>query len=122
VKYPALAISLIQLAMLLPVSLALLLVSEIAAHSVLLGGLLFIGPNAYFTVYAFRYSAADSADRVARSFYWGQFGKIVLTIVGFAVVLRLVQPLHMPALMAAYCLMIASQWFLACAVAKRMND
>lgn len=122
VKHPALAVSLIQLAMLLPVSLVLVTVSKVVAHSVLLGGLLFILPNAYFTIYAFRYSAADSAERVTRAFYWGQFGKIVLTIAGFAVVLRLVQPLHMPALMAAYCLMIASQWFLSCAVAKRMID
>lgn len=121
-KHPALAVSCVQLALLSPIVLVLAVMSKTLAYSALLGGVLFILPNAYFTAYAFRYSAADSAERVARAFYWGQFGKFVLTLVGFAVVLRMVQPLHVPILIAVYCLMIASQWFISSEVAKRMID
>lgn len=122
VKSPALVISGLQLALLLPVTLVLVAVSKVVAYSVLLGGLLFILPNTYFTVYAYRYTGADSAQLMVRAFYRGQFGKLLLAVVGFAVILRLVHPLHVPALMAAYCLMIASQWFLAREVNKRMTD
>ena len=123
-KHPALAAASIQLALLLPVAIALLAVSEVAAYSALLGGILFILPNAYFTAYAFRYSGADAdtARRVARALYQGQWGKLVLTVLGFAAVFRLVSPLNAPVLLVAYCFMVASQWFIAREVSKRMTD
>lgn len=119
-KHPALAVCCIQVALLLPVALVLLMVSKVIAYSALLGGGLFILPNTYFTIYAFRYSAADSAGRAARAFYWGQSGKLLLTAVGFAVVLSLVEPLHLLALFVAYSVMMVSQWFIAREVVKRM--
>lgn len=122
VKHPALAVSCAQLALLLPAVLLLWTASKVLAYSALLGGVLFILPNAYFTAYAFRYKGADSAPHVARAFYRGQSGKLALTVAGFAGVFLLIKPLHVPALMAAYCFMIASQWFLAREVTKRMTD
>lgn len=98
------------------------MVSKVVAYSALLGGVLFILPNAYFTAYAFRYSGANSPQRVARAFVWGESGKLALTVVGFAVVLRMVQPLNVAVVMITYSLMIASQWLIASEVAKRMTD
>jgi ATP synthase protein I len=121
-KHPALAVCCIQLALLLPVALVLVIVSKVVAYSALLGGALFILPNAYFTAYAFRYSGADSAPRVAQAIVWGETGKLALTIVGFAIVLHVVQPLSVPALMITYALMITSNWFIAHEVTKRMTD
>jgi len=122
VNSPALVVSGIQLVLLLPAVLVLLAVSKVAAYSALLGGLLFVLPNAYFTAYAFRYSGKDSVQLVVRAFYRGQLGKLVLAMVGFAVVLQLVRPLDVMALMSAYGFMIASQWFLAREVSRRMTD
>lgn len=126
VRFPALLIAGIQLVVLLPLVLMFLMTSDVAAYSALLGGLLFILPNAYFTAYAFRYSGRyrepGLPQLMVQAFYRGQFGKFVLAMVGFAIIFRLVHPLHAPAMMAAYCLMIASQWFLASEVNKRMTD
>jgi ATP synthase protein I len=120
-KHPVLVVCFVQLALLLPVALVLLFVSRLVAVSALLGGLLYILPNAYFTAYAFRYSGADmeSAQRVARAFYRGQSGKLVLTMTGFAVVFLHVRPVNVPALMVTYCFMVVSQWFIAREIAKR---
>lgn len=124
IKHPALVVCSIQLALIMPVALALLTVSKVAAYSALLGGLLYILPNAYFTAYAFRYSGTDSesAAWVARAIYWAQTGKLALTVVGFAGVFIFVQPLTAPAFIGAYCLMTVSQWFIASVIVKRMID
>lgn len=112
----------IQLALLLPVVSVLVIVSKVIAYSALLGGVLFILPNAYFTAYAFRYCGSAQAARIVRAFYWGEAGKLVLTMVGFALAFRFVTPLHVPAMIGGYCLMIVSQWLIAARLAKRMAN
>lgn len=103
-------VSVVQLGILLPVSLLLLLVSKTAALSAFLGGLLCVLPHAYFTSYAFRYMGARSASMIARSFYRGESGKFLLSMVGFAAVFVLVKPLNVLALFLAYIAMLLVQW------------
>lgn len=73
--------------------------------SVFLGGLVFFVPNAYFTIYAFRYRGAQWIYWVALSAYRGQAGKLMLSAVGFALVFRFVETLHAGALFGAYVIM-----------------
>jgi ATP synthase protein I len=103
----------IQLVGLAVLSAGLLTVNLTQAYSVLLGGLISIIPNAYFTRWAFRYSGARAAGDVARSFYRGEAGKFVLTVVMFAGVFILVKPLTVELIFGAYILMTIVNWVLA---------
>ena len=86
--------------------------NAIASYSALLGGLIYWLPNAYFTLYAFRFRGAQAATVVLRSIYRGETGKFVLTIIGFALVFLLVKPLSPIILFISYIAMIFSQWML----------
>lgn len=87
--------------------------NEGLAMSVLLGSLLFVVPNAYFTLYAFRYRGAKWAHYIARSFYWGQAGKTALTIMAFALVFRFYPAVNSVALFCAYGLLMFIHLFVA---------
>lgn len=96
------------------IGVALLLLADlVTAYSALLGGLVSIGPNAYFTRWAFRYSGAKAAADVARSFYRGEAGKFLLTALLFASVFALVRPLDVVVFFLAYMFMVAVNWILA---------
>lgn len=86
---PVLRASLLTLALLLAGVMIFLLVDKVVAFSVLLGGLLVLVPHSYFAVYAFRYRGAKYAQQTKLSFYRGQVGKFVLTLVGFALLFAL---------------------------------
>lgn len=102
----------IQLIGLVALSTGLLAVNLMQAYSVLLGGLISIAPNAYFARWAFRYSGARAASDVARSFYRGEAGKFVLTVVMFAGVFILVKPLSVELIFGVYILMTIVNWLL----------
>jgi ATP synthase protein I len=72
------------------------------ACSILLGGLISIGPNWYFARQAFRFRGALASPLVVRSFYFGETGKFVLTAAIFAVVFAVVRPLNAVALWLAF--------------------
>lgn len=111
---PSLAGALVQFGVAIPVGLAMLFLGGVTmALSFAAGAIVYIVPNAYFTRYAFRHRGARFASQVARSFNWGEFGKLALVTVGFAVVFRFVPPLHVPLVFAGFCSMIAVQWWLA---------
>jgi ATP synthase protein I len=59
-------------------------------------------PNAYFARQVFRYAGAAFAREVARSFYRGESGKFVTTVLLFAATFALVQPLQVFVLFLAY--------------------
>lgn len=86
---------------------------RVTALSVLLGGLLCALPNAYFGLLAFRHRGARAASQVVQSFYRGETGKFVLTLLGFAAVFAAVRPLNAAALFISYSLCIVLQWLLA---------
>jgi len=109
----------VQWAVLIVASVGLFFVDVVMAYSVLLGGLISILPNMYFARWAFRYSGARAASEVARSFYRGEAGKFVLTVVMFAVTFSAVRPLHIEAFFLAYVVMLAMNWLLGLRLSNR---
>lgn len=83
-----------------------ILFTTVAAYSVILGGLAYILPNAYFVRFAFRGSGQQTPHTILRWFYVGEAGKLVLTGVIFALCFALVKPLNVIALFVTYILMI----------------
>jgi ATP synthase protein I len=110
---PIMQIYIAQLVALITASSMLLLQSKVAAYSALIGGLVSVIPNAYFSRWAFRYSGARSAAYVTRSFYRGEAGKFVLTASLFAAIFVLLKPLNFVVFFLAYIFMMALNWILA---------
>ena len=111
-KPPFLKIYASQTIVLVVIAAGLLFVNSTMAYSVLLGGLISIVPNTYFAILAFRYSGARAANNVAKSLYFGEVGKFVLTATLFACVFVLVRPLAAAALFAAFIVMMVLNWVL----------
>lgn len=70
------------------------LIDTVTAYSVLLGGLISTGPNAYFALKVFRYRGARQMPLIVKSFYAGESGKLVMTAVLFALVFAGIRPLN----------------------------
>jgi len=101
-----------QLSLLILSVLVLFWFNYTTALSVLFGGLIHWIPNAYFTLYAFRFRGAQAALLILGSMYRGEFGKILLTSIGFALAFVLLKPIDPLGLFAAFIVMTVSQWFL----------
>lgn len=117
-RRPLIASWLCQLAVAVPVSLVIMWFDQSLAYSYGLGVLVYVVPNSYFTIYAFRYRGAQMAPWISRSFSWGESGKLALTMVGFALVFRFERTVHVPLLFAGFCSMIALQWW----IGKRLSQ
>ncbi len=89
------------------------------AISALLGGLCCSIPNAYLVWKTFRHRGARAAKLIAISFYQGEAGKFILTIVAFVMVFTLVKPLEPLALFFAFILVQAVNWFTPLLVKRR---
>ena len=76
------------------------------ALSVVIGGLAFIIPNAYFAKYVFRHSAADSPQIAIRWFYVGEVIKIFATVLIFTFSFLMFDQLNVPALILTYVSML----------------
>lgn len=76
------------------------------AYSALLGGLIYILPNAWFVRYAFRDSTQAPPQLVLSRFYVGEAGKLALTGVLFALCFALVREIHAGALFMTFIVMI----------------
>ena len=72
------------------------------AYSVLMGGLISALSNSYFALHAFKYGGARNAERVVKSFIKGELGKIVITIVLFALSFTLITNLNELALILGF--------------------
>jgi ATP synthase protein I len=88
------------------------------SYSVLLGGIIQIVPQAYFSLLAFRYVGAKQAPKILSAIQKGEAGKLLLTALLFGLSFGLISPLDVPALFLAYGAMIIVQWF---CVAKTLN-
>jgi ATP synthase protein I len=108
-----------QATVLLLVSMGLLWVDVTAAYSVLLGGLISVGPSYYFARQAFRFRGARFARHITRAFYRGAAGKFMLTAVAFALVFATVKPLNAAVLLLAYLGMTLSHWAIAVRIGPR---
>ncbi len=86
------------------------------AHSALLGGLVAVIPQAWFTHRVFRRQGAQAAKQIARASYAAEVGKFFMAVAGFALVFALVRPIIGWAVFAAYGVMLIIQvigaWYL----------
>ena len=82
--------------------ISLLFSGTTLALSVLLGGLISALPNSYFALHAFKYSGARNADKIVRGFIRGELGKIVITVVLFALSFALISSLNELALILGF--------------------
>lgn len=61
-------------------------VDQKTAFSVAAGTSLYVIPQMYFSALAFRYRGSRDSRLIAQSFYRGETGKYILTMIGFACV------------------------------------
>lgn len=114
---PVFRVSLIQSAILIIAGIGLSLWDTPIAIAVVTGGLIAVIPHLYFTLYAFRFMGARASRDIARSFYRGETGKFVLTLVGFACVFIGRPDIQPIPLFGGYLSMLALQiWLVAAAV------
>ncbi|HYQ39787.1 MAG TPA: F0F1 ATP synthase subunit I [Pseudomonas sp.] len=78
----------------------------VAGYSALLGGMIALVPNVYFTYKAFRYFGARSIKAIAQSMWSGEMGKLFLTAALFALVFAGVGRLNVAALFIGYALVL----------------
>jgi ATP synthase protein I len=77
-----------------------------AGYSALLGALIALLSNAYFTHKAFQYFGARSTKAIIQSIWTGEMGKQILAAALFALVFVGVKPLAAGALFAGYILVL----------------
>ncbi len=106
---PVFRVTLIQCAVLMCLSLGLYIWKPSIAIAVGTGGLIAVIPHLYFTVFAFKFMGARAAPSIARSFYRGETGKFVLTLVGFACVFTGRPDIHPLGLFSGYLVMLVLQ-------------
>lgn len=113
---PAHRITLAQSLVLLLICLGLGNWDADVAYSALLGGLVAVIPQAWFTHRVFRRQGAQAARQIARSSYAAEVGKFFMAVAGFALVFALVRPIVGWAVFAAYGVMLIVQvigaWYL----------
>lgn len=94
-----------QLAMTIFIAVVSLLFSgTVLAYSAFLGGLISALPNSYFALHAFRYQGARNAQNVVKGFIRGELGKIIITVMLFALSFTLITSLNELALILGFTL------------------
>lgn len=102
----------IQAVLILLVSAACLLLGAMEAYSALLGGLLYLVPNLYFTWRALGNRHDRSARHVLVSMYASEIGKMMLAVALFSATFLLVRPLSPFSLFGTFILLQLSGWML----------
>lgn len=104
--------TLCQLAVLLVLVVMISMTDKLMAVSVLVGGLIQILPQAWFSWQAFKYAGASNVDKVVQSMYRGELGKVVMTATLFAILFTVDKQWNYLALFTTFLVMIPLQWFL----------
>lgn len=99
-----------QTFMVVLIALAFWVRGNVAAYSALVGGFIFVLPNAYFARKAFRHAGARSAKQIVSSFYQGEAGKLILSAVFFTMAFKWIQPLDVAALFLTFAIMLVINW------------
>jgi ATP synthase protein I len=91
-----------------------------AGLSALLGGLVYIIPNAYFASKLFKHQGARAAKQIVSSFYKGEALKIVLSIFLFTAVFVLfrITPL---AFFISYITVLMTHWLAPLIIVNKLN-
>ncbi len=82
----------------------------VAMISVILGTGIAIAGSLYFALQAFRHAGATQASQIVRSFFRGEAGKFVITVLLFAAVFVWVKPLQAGWLMTGFILEQLVAW------------
>jgi len=101
-----------QLAVLLVLVVMISMTDKLMAVSALVGGLIQILPQAWFSWQAFKYAGASNVDKVVQSMYRGELGKVVMTATLFAILFTVDKQWNYLALFTTFLVMIPLQWFL----------
>ena len=102
---PVYKVIIAQLAVTVFIAVLSLLISGIVlAYSALLGGLISAVPNSYFALHAFRFQGARNAQNVVKGFIRGELGKIIITVMLFALSFTLITSLNEIALLLGFTL------------------
>ena len=101
-----------QLAVLLVLVVMISMTDKLMAVSALMGGLIQILPQAWFSWQAFKYAGASNVDKVVQSMYRGELGKVVMTATLFAILFTVDKQWNYLALFTTFLVMIPLQWFL----------
>ena len=117
-KPAILKVTLYQLAVLILLVGILSFEDKLLALSALVGGLIQIIPQAWFSRQAFKHAGARQMDLVVRSMYRGEFGKVVLTAAMFAAAFTLNKQWNYIALFSAFLLMMPLQLFVTKQILK----
>ncbi|HLV76447.1 MAG TPA: ATP synthase subunit I [Marinobacter sp.] len=96
----------IEMAALTVLSLLWLLESRLAGYSAFVGGLIFVIPNAYFAHRVYRHQGARRMHLAVTSIFRAESIKLALTAVCFAAVFTLMEPVHVPALLFTFAVMV----------------
>lgn len=80
----------------------------VAFYSALLGGLIFIVPNAWFVHRVFRHQGARAAPMMVADVFKGEAVKLSLTAILFAAVFLLIEPVSVPALLFTFAVMVVT--------------
>lgn len=79
-----------------------LVFGPVAGYSALAGGAAVVLPNAFLAARLLAPTARTEASRMLRAAWFGEIGKIVLTVAIFAAVFVAVKPLSAPALFSTF--------------------
>lgn len=117
-KPAILKVTLYQLAVLILLVGILSFEDKLLALSALVGGLIQVIPQAWFSRQAFKYAGARQMDLVVKSMYRGELGKVLLTAAMFAAAFTLNKQWNYIALFSAFLLMIPLQLFVTKQILK----
>ncbi|MCK7543542.1 ATP synthase subunit I [Marinobacter bryozoorum] len=89
---------------------------RLAGYSALVGGLIFLVPNTWFAYQVYKVEGARNMSRMVGNLFRAESVKIALTAVFFAAVFNLMEPIHVPALLFTFAVMVvmgaALRWFM----------
>ena len=89
---------------------------RLAGYSALVGGLIFLVPNTWFAYQVYKIEGARNMSRMVGNLFRAESIKIALTAVFFAAVFNLIEPIHVPALLFTFAVMVvmgaALRWFM----------
>ena len=99
-----------QLILALVLTSVALPLGRLAALSVMLGCGIALAGSLYFALQAFRHAGATRATQIVQSFYKGEAGKFVITVLLFAAVFAWVRPLQAGWLLTGFILEQLVAW------------
>ncbi|OUR74095.1 F0F1 ATP synthase assembly protein I [Marinomonas sp. 42_23_T18] len=84
--------------------------SELSAYSFFLGAIASVIPSAYMAIRVFGGKKVRPAQEIAKSFYKGEAGKLIITALMMSLIFSLVKPLAAGFFFAGFGITVLSHW------------